>query len=135
MPMPATMSDAYSALRFRRPVEIAVTPNGDADRETRVHDDAEARVGEPLGHREVDQHGRGRDSRRCRRRSACVATAADERHPDQPANDARSPMMTGIAIVGSASQSLNPIAPNCFSRTATQKIGSEKNRKARSVTP
>ena len=40
-------------------------------------------------------------------------------------------MITGIEIVGSASQSFNRIAPYCFSSTATQKTGSEKKRNAR----
>ncbi len=43
-------------------------------------------------------------------------------------------MMTGMEIVGSASQSFTRIAPYCFSSTATQKIGSEKNRNDASVT-
>ena len=43
-------------------------------------------------------------------------------------------MITGIEIVGSASQSFMRIAPYCLSSTATQKIGSEKKRNATSVT-
>ena len=37
-------------------------------------------------------------------------------------------------ICGSAKKSLNPIAPYCFSNTATQKTGREKNKKAVNVT-
>ncbi len=44
-------------------------------------------------------------------------------------------MITGTEIVGSPSQSLSRIAPYCFSSTATQNTGSEKNRNAMSVTP
>jgi hypothetical protein len=39
-----------------------------------------------------------------------------------------------MEIVGSASQLFIWIAPYCLSSTATQKIGSEKKRKASSVT-
>ena len=38
------------------------------------------------------------------------------------------PMITGTEIVGSPSQSLSWMAPYCLRSTATQKIGSEKNR-------
>ncbi len=43
-------------------------------------------------------------------------------------------MMTGIEMTGSASQLFIWIAPYCLSSTATQKIGREKNRNAKSVT-
>jgi hypothetical protein len=44
------------------------------------------------------------------------------------------PMMTGIAMTGLPSQLLSWIAPYCLRSTATQKIGSEKNRNEMSVT-
>jgi len=51
------------------------------------------------------------------------------------------PEMTAIigmiqySIFGSARKSLKPMAMYCFRRTATQKIGSEKNRNEMKVTP
>ena len=44
-----------------------------------------------------------------------------------------SPTSQVVEITGSCKKSLNSIAANCFSNTATQKIGSEKNRKAMKV--
>ena len=41
----------------------------------------------------------------------------------------------GMGISGFLRKLLNPMAPNSFRRTATQKIGREKNRKAMNVTP
>ena len=41
----------------------------------------------------------------------------------------------GMGISGFLRKLLNPMAPNSFRRTATQKIGREKNRKAMKVTP
>src|SRR6056297_2363750 len=49
------------------------------------------------------------------------------------ATSVESARMTVGEMVGSANQLLNSIAAYCFSMTATQKIGSEKNRKAAKV--
>jgi hypothetical protein len=45
------------------------------------------------------------------------------------------PAATGRGISGFLRKLLNPMAPNSFSSTATQKIGREKNRNAMKVTP
>ena len=45
------------------------------------------------------------------------------------------PRATGSGTSGFRRKLLKPMAPNSLSRTATQKIGREKNRKAMNVTP
>ncbi|MNR64098.1 hypothetical protein D3C85_1866190 [compost metagenome] len=48
---------------------------------------------------------------------------------------APTPKATGKGISGLRRKLLKPMAPYSFSSTATQKMGSEKNRNAMNVTP
>jgi hypothetical protein len=134
MPITATMSDAYSALRLRRPVETAVTP-------TAMPSARNAYTTMPMlgsaNHSVTDRYVS----------TAPVATAEmpntmNRRRHRPPRSDIQmrpatieTPMITGTEIVGSPSQLFSWMAPYCFSRTATQKIGSEKKRNDISVTP
>ena len=60
---------------------------------------------------------------------------AADRHGRQHADDGADGEGRRYGYLGIPRKSLNPMAPNSFSRTATQKIGREKNRKAMKVTP